>query len=45
MTYPQFEYIEEAATWWDALQVNPTDKVNMVRYPSHQDQFLVALDC
>ena len=26
----QFEDIEEAAIWWDALQANPMDKVNMV---------------
>ena len=26
----QFEDIEEAAMWWDSLQVNPMDKVNMV---------------
>jgi len=26
-----FEDIEEAAIWWDSLQVNPVDKVNMGR--------------
>ena len=26
----KFEDIEEAAIWWDALQTNPMDKVNMV---------------
>lgn len=30
LTNMQFEDIEEAAIWWDGLQVNPIDKVNMV---------------
>lgn len=32
LTNMQFEDIEEAAIWWDGLQVNPIDKVNMVSY-------------
>lgn len=33
----QFEDIEEAAMWWDTLQINPVDKVNMVsQIPSRQ---------
>ena len=30
LTLVKFEDIEEAAIWWDALQTNPMDKVNMV---------------
>lgn len=30
MTLVQFEDIEEIAIWWDALQANSRDKVNMV---------------
>ena len=32
LTQMQFEDIEEAAIWWDGVQVNPIDKVNMVSF-------------